>query len=290
MQTGIFGSNYQPGKLDNIKAIFNKLKSLGIAVKVERGFFCYISETLGYFPEIDGFIDADNCRLDLIISLGGDGTFLKTASWVGRQEIPIVGVNTGRLGFLADIGTEEIDLTLENIFRGNYKIEDRSLLEIESPHFDGKHNFALNEVAVLKRDTSAMIAIHTWLNDKYLTTYLGDGLLIATPTGSTAYSMSVNGPLIVPEAQNFTLSPVAPHSLNVRPLVIPEDYKIRLKVESRDRNFLISLDGRSTIFPSGSDFFIRKAPFTIKLVKLAGHDFYGKLREKLLWGTDKRDL
>jgi len=213
---------------------------------------------------------------------------LKTAAWVGRQEVPIVGVNTGRLGFLADIGTSEIDIALERIFQCDYRLEERSLLEINSSHLNRNDNFALNEIAVQKRDTSAMIAVHTWLNGEYLTAYLADGLLIATPTGSTAYSMSVNGPLIVPEARNFTLSPIAPHSLNVRPLVVPDDYTIRLKVESRDRNFLVSLDGRSEIFPSGSEFLIRKAPFSIKIVKLAGHGFYGKLRDKLLWGTDKR--
>ncbi|MDR1372689.1 MAG: NAD kinase [Dysgonamonadaceae bacterium] len=290
MRIGIFGNNYQSGKLNNIKTIFDRLAAAGATVRVESTFFEYLSKEFEYRPDIAGIIDLQSSLLDMIISLGGDGTFLKTTAWVARQEIPIVGINTGRLGFLADISTNEIERTIDEIFRGNYRIEKRSLLEIDAPACQRKDNFALNEIAILKRDTSAMITVHTWLNDDYLTTYLGDGLLIATPTGSTAYSMSVNGPIIVPEARNFVLSPVAPHSLNVRPLVIPEDYKIRLKVESRSRNFLVSLDGRSEIFPSGNEFHIQKANFNINLVKFAGHEFYPTLRNKLLWGSDNREF
>ncbi|MDR0686407.1 MAG: NAD kinase [Dysgonamonadaceae bacterium] len=288
MKIGIFGNSYQSGKLNNIREIFEKLNSLDVAVRVESLFFNYLDGELDYRPVVAGIIGEDAVDLDMIISLGGDGTFLKTTAWVARQEIPIVGINIGRLGFLAYVSTNEIEQTLEKILHGNYSIEKRSLLEINTANGIRTSNFALNEIAIIKRDTSAIITIHAWLNDDYLTTYLGDGLLVATPTGSTAYSMSVNGPIIVPDARNFVLSPVAPHSLNVRPLVIPEDYKIRLKVESRNSNFLVSLDGRSEIFLSGTEFNIRKADFSINLVKLEGHDFYSTLRNKLLWGTDNR--
>jgi NAD+ kinase len=179
---------------------------------------------------------------------------------------------------------------LEEIINHHYKIEDRSLLQLESPsQSKGAYNYALNEIAVLKRDTSSMITIQAYLNDVFLTEYLADGLLIATPTGSTAYSLSVNGPIIIPQASNFVLSPVAPHSLNVRPLIIPEDYTIHLKVESRSKNFLVALDGRSEMFPSGSEFYIQKADFTIKIVKRFNQNFYETLRNKLLWGTDVRE-
>lgn len=288
MKIGIFGNNYQSGKLNAIRVIFEKLNTLGVAVHVESRFFSYLAGELNYRPHTAGIISRETSGLDIIISLGGDGTFLKTTAWVARQETPIVGINTGSLGFLADIRTDEIEHTLEQIFNGNYRIEKRSLLEIDTENCPWTDNFALNEIAILKRDTSAMITIHTWLNHDYLTTYLGDGLIVATPTGSTAYSMSVNGPIIIPEAKNFVLSPVAPHTLNVRPLVIPEDHKIKLKVESRNRNFLVSLDGRSEIFPSGTEFNIKKAGFSINLVKLNNHDFYTTLRSKLLWGTDSR--
>ena len=289
MKIGLFGNDYQFEKQKSIQTVFNKLYSLGIEIYVERRLYNYLMKQLSYTPPINGLIESNQLSLDMVISVGGDGTFLRTAAWVGRQNIPILGINTGRLGFLADISTDDIETTLEEIFRQEYTIEERSLLELESnPPFRGLYNYALNEIAVLKRDTSSMITIRTCLNGEYLTNYLGDGLLVATPTGSTAYSMSVNGPIIIPQASNFVLSPVAPHSLNVRPLVIPEDFCIHLKVETRNHNFLAALDGRSEIYPSGSEFFIRKASFTIKLVKHYPQSFYEALRKKLLWGADVR--
>jgi NAD+ kinase len=291
MRIGIFGSDYQIGKQESIKTLFDKIRFLNGEIWIEAGFYNYLSRQFAYTPEIKGIIESDVFPLDLVISLGGDGTFLRTAAWVGRQGIPILGINTGSLGFLADIATDEIDETLNEVFRGDYLIDERSLLELQIPFSQfGSHNFALNEIAVLRRDTSSMIVVHTYLNEEFLTTYLADGLLIATPTGSTAYSMSVNGPIIIPQANNFVLSPVAPHSLNVRPLVIPENYCIRLKVETRNGNFLISLDGRSTIYPSESEFFIRKADFYVKIIKRIQQSFYDTLRKKLLWGTDVRPV
>ena len=290
MNTGIFSNNFQHEKQESVQKLFDKLHALRMPVYVERRFFDYLTKQFGSAPAIDGLIESDQFALDMAISLGGDGTFLQTAAWVGRQNIPILGINTGRLGFLADVNTGDIETTLDEISRGEYTVEERSLLEIESvPPFKGIYNYALNEIAILKRDTSSMITIHTSLNDEYLTNYLGDGLLIATPTGSTAYSLSVNGPIIIPQANNFVLSPVAPHSLNVRPLVIPEDFCIRLKVETRNNNFLVALDGRSDIYPSGSEFFIRKAGFNIKLVKRYSKNFYETLRHKLFWGADVRE-
>ncbi|MCL1932930.1 MAG: NAD kinase [Candidatus Azobacteroides sp.] len=289
MKIGLFGNEFQVEKQKSIQALFNKLQAMHAEIYAEHRFYNYLTKQFACVPTINGLIETDRPTLDMVISLGGDGTFLRTAAWVGRQNIPILGINTGRLGFLADINPDDIETTLDEIFRVEYTIEKRSVLELESdPPFRGIYNYALNEIAILKRDTSSMITIHTSLNEEYLTNYLGDGLLIATPTGSTAYSMSVNGPIIIPQASNFVLSPVAPHSLNVRPLVIPEDYRIRLKVETRNNNFLVALDGRSEIYPSGSEFFIRKADFTIQLVKPYPQNFYETLRKKLLWGADVR--
>jgi NAD+ kinase len=289
MKIGIFGSNYQAGKQNSIKNLFDCLGKLEAKVWVEARFYNYLSKSFAFTPPVAGIINQEHFPVDMVFSLGGDGTFLRTAAWVGRQGIPILGINTGRLGFLADIGTSEIDETLEEIFRGEYRLEEKSLLHLDSSlQLHGQYNYALNEIAVQKRDTSSMISIYAYLNDVFLTEYLADGLLLATSTGSTAYNLSVNGPIILPQSNNFVLSPVAPHSLNVRPLVIPEDYKIRLKVESRNKNFLISLDGRSEVFPSGSEFYIQKAGFTIKVVKRFKQNFYDTLRKKLLWGTDMR--
>ena len=293
MKTGIFGSDFQIERQKSIQTLFDKLHAFHAKIYVESRFYNYLNKQFNYSPAIDGLIESDKTSLhalDMAISLGGDGTFLHTAAWVGRQNIPILGINTGRLGFLADSNADDIETTIDEIFRHEYIIEKRSVIELESnPPFRGNYNYALNEIAILKRDTSSMISIHTSLNEEYLTNYLGDGLLIATPTGSTAYSMSVNGPIIIPQAKNFVISPVAPHSLTVRPLVIPEDFCIHLKVESRNKNFLVALDGRSEIYPSGSDFTIRKADFTIKLVKRFPHNFYETLRKKLLWGADARE-
>jgi NAD+ kinase len=225
----------------------------------------------------------------MVFSLGGDGTFLRTAAWVGRQNIPVLGINTGRLGFLADVQTDEIAATLDDLFHGRYRIEERRLLQLDTPG-QALHTgpYALNEIAILKRDTAAMITITASLNGELLTEYLGDGLLVATPTGSTAYNLSVNGPILVPQTPILALTPIAPHSLNVRPLVIPSDYQLHFKVDSRDKNFLISLDGRSEMLPSGSELNVRQAGFMLQVVKRENQTFYDTLRKKLLWGSDTR--
>lgn len=289
MKVGIFGSEYQAEKQNQIKRLFEKLISLESEIYVEAHFYSFLTDVLNYEPQIAGLLTDDNFNLDVALSVGGDGTFLRTAARVNRQNIPILGINTGRLGFLADVGGNDIEDTLEELFKNYYKIEERTLLRLhtEEQIFRG-YNYALNEIAILKRDTSSMITIHTSLNDEYLTSYQADGLLIATPTGSTAYSMSVNGPIIIPQSNNIVLSPVAPHSLNVRPLIIPDTYTISLGVESRNKSFLISLDGRSEIFPAGIQLTVTKADYTTKVIKRYNHTFYQTLREKLMWGADAR--
>lgn len=289
MKVGIFGSQYQQEKQSIIRRVFSKLTSLEAEIYVDTLFHEYLLDAFGFEPPINGLLTGDIFDLDVAISLGGDGTFLRTAARVNRQNIPILGINTGRLGFLADVGSTDVEDTLEELFKHYYKVEERILLrlETESRAYKG-YNYALNEVAVLKRDTSSMITIHTSLNGEYLTSYQADGLVIATPTGSTAYSMSVNGPIILPQDNSIVLSPVAPHSLNVRPLVIPNDFEITLGVESRNRTFLISLDGRSEIFPAGIQLKVSKADYTTKVIKRYNHTFYETLREKLMWGADVR--
>ena len=289
MKVGIFGSQYQQEKQSIIRRVFSKLTSLEAEIYVDTLFHDYLLDAFGFEPPINGLLTGDIFDLDVAISLGGDGTFLRTAARVNRQNIPILGINTGRLGFLADVGSTDVEDTLEELFKHYYKVEERILLrlETESRAYKG-YNYALNEVAVLKRDTSSMITIHTSLNGEYLTSYQADGLVIATPTGSTAYSMSVNGPIILPQDNSIVLSPVAPHSLNVRPLVIPNDFEITLGVESRNRTFLISLDGRSEIFPAGIQLKVSKADYTTKEIKRYNHTFYETLREKLMWGADVR--
>jgi NAD+ kinase len=290
MKAGLFGNTYQQGKHDSVVQLFQALHERGTEIYVDAVFNAYLTDTFGYTPPAAGLLPEGALPpLDVALSIGGDGTFLRTAARINKQGIPILGINTGRLGFLADIGSNDIEATLDNLFAGNYRIEERSLLRLHTEaHSYTGYNYALNEIAVLKRDTSSMLTIHTTLDGEYLTSYQADGLVIATPTGSTAYSMSVNGPIILPQSNSIVLSPVAPHSLNVRPLVIPDTTEIRLNVESRSDTFLIALDGRSEAFPTATECRISKASHTAKLLKPNNQTFYRTLREKLLWGTDVR--
>lgn len=289
MKVGVFGSEYQVDKQNLLRRLFEKLHSLETEVYVDNKFYTYLTDALSFEPQISGLLLDDEFDLDLALSIGGDGTFLHTAARVNKQNIPILGINTGRLGFLADVSVKEVEETLDELYRNYYKIEERRLLQlfVDGEPFRG-YNYALNEVAIQKRDTSSMITIHTQLNGEYLTSYQADGLVISTPTGSTAYSMSINGPIIVPECDNLVLSPVAPHSLNVRPLVIPDSYEITLGVESRSKSFLVALDGRSEVFPTGIQLSVSKAGYTTKVIKRYNQTFYQTLREKLMWGADVR--
>jgi NAD+ kinase len=289
MKIGVFGSEFKVEKFPVITGLFDKLNSLGADIYIQSSYYGFLASNYSFTPKHSGLIYDEVKNMDIVLSVGGDGTFLRTALQLNKENIPILGINTGRLGFLADISVNQINDTLDEIFRGEYRIEERSLLRMftEERAFSG-FNYALNEVAILKRETSSMITIHTYLNDEYLTSYLADGLIISTPTGSTAYSLSVNGPILLPQNKNFILSPVAPHSLTVRPIVIPDDYLIMLKVESRTNSISVSLDGRSEDIPVGIELKISKSNFVTRLVKRLNQSFYKTLREKLMWGKDVR--
>lgn len=225
---------------------------------------------------------------DIALSIGGDGTFLRTANTVGRSGMPVLGINTGRLGFLADINFHDLDETLDEIFNGEYIIEERQLLEVSNNKSGAESQYALNEVALLKQDTSSMLTIHTYIDNDYLTSYQADGLIVATPTGSTAYALSVGGPILMPKSSSLVLAPIAPHNLTSRPLVVNDDVKIRIKTESRSNTFLVSTDGNSNIFKTSTEISISRADYTLKVIKRVGHSFYDTLRDKLLWGVDVR--
>jgi NAD+ kinase len=289
MKIGVFGSQCQEDKLPLIQRLFKKLNKLGSNIFVQQDFYKFLTESLKYKPLITGVLEENNFDCDIALSVGGDGTFLRTAAQINKQPIPILAINTGRLGFLADIGGKQLEEALDDLYQKNYRIEERMLLKLHTQeHVFQGYNYALNEVAILKRDTSSMITIHTFLNEQYLTSYRADGLLIATPTGSTAYSLSANGPIILPESDNIILNPVAPHCLNVRPLVIPGSYKITLRIESRTQTYLVALDGRSEVLTMDTQLNVTKADHTTHVIKRLNHTFYQTLREKLMWGVDKR--
>jgi Predicted sugar kinase len=226
---------------------------------------------------------------DYVISMGGDGTFLEAANKVGDREIPILGVNMGRLGFLADVLPSEIETTLDHVLRGDHIIEDHTVIKLETNGETVECNpFALNDIAVLKRDSASMISIRAYVNGDFLVNYQADGLIIATPTGSTAYSLSNGGPIIVPQSGSLCITPVAPHSLNIRPIVINDTSVIELEVCSRSHNFLVAVDGRSMKMAEETRLTICKAPYTIKLIKLKSQRYFSTLHEKLMWGADTR--
>ena len=227
--------------------------------------------------------------VDYVISMGGDGTFLEAANKVGDREIPILGVNMGRLGFLADVLPSEIETTLDHVLRGDHIIEDHTVIKLETNGETIECNpFALNDIAVLKRESASMISIRAYVNGDFLVNYQADGLIIATPTGSTAYSLSNGGPIIVPQSGSLCITPVAPHSLNIRPIVINDTSVIELEVCSRSHNFLVAVDGRSMKMAEETRLTIRKAPYTIKLIKLKSQSYFSTLHEKLMWGADTR--
>lgn len=228
--------------------------------------------------------------VDYMFSVGGDGTLLESVSFVKKLTIPILGINTGRLGFLTSASSNEIDATIEQVLNKDYDLDTRSMLDVDlQDHPFGELNFALNEVTIQKRDSSSMIIIHTYLDNVFLNSYWADGLIISTPTGSTAYSLSCNGPIVLPNSGNIIITPIAPHNLNVRPLVIPDNIEVRLKIEGRADNCLIALDYKSETIPMNSEIIIKKSSQQINLVRLKNHEFLSTLRNKLMWGLDKRN-
>lgn len=289
MKFAIFGNVYQAKKSSYAEDLFRLLRQHKAEICICREFYHFLTEVLHIDIPDAALFDGDDFTADMVVSMGGDGTFLKAASRVGRKNIPILGINTGRLGFLADISPEEMEETFNEIHENRYKVEERSVLQLKcNDEKLMRAPFALNEIAVLKHDSSSMISIHTAINGAPLTTYQADGLIIATPTGSTAYSLSVGGPIIVPHSKTIAITPVAPHSLNMRPIVICDDWKITLNVESRSHNFLVATDGRSESCKESTELTICRADYTIKVVKRFNHIFFDTLRNKMMWGADVR--
>lgn len=289
MRVALLGNVFQTKKNAYIQRVLAKLVELNADISIEAGFAHFLNDEL--HVDLTGMhvFEMPDLTANLVISMGGDGTFLTSAAKVGARGIPILGINTGRLGFLADVSPEDIEIALEAVFRGEYTVEQRAVIamNIEGSHFDG-YPYALNEVAVLKHDNSSLIEISTHVNGALLTNYMADGLIVSTPTGSTGYSLSVGGPIIVPRSGTFCISPVASHSLNTRPVVICDDVEICLRVRSRSHNFLISVDGRSESVPENMVITLRRAPYAIGVMKVMHQNFFDTLRDKMMWGADQR--
>jgi NAD+ kinase len=292
MKIALFGRPFSDDCKMNISAFFQTLVDHKTELFIYGPFLDFLKQNTGVMPPIAGTFESHEDipnDVQFMFSIGGDGTFLKSVAIVQDYGIPIAGINTGRLGFLANITLENLTSSIEAIFQGHYSIEHRSLIKIAlSEGALNGFSSALNEVSIQKRYTS-MITIHTYLNDVLLNSYWADGLIISTPTGSTAYSLSVGGPIATPDSNNFIISPLAPHNLTVRPVIVPDNKIIKLKVDSRDSSFILSLDSRSEIFDSNLEIIIRRADFTIKTIRIEGNTFYDNLRNKLMWGLDRRN-
>lgn len=293
-KVGIYGQFYHENSEIYIQHILDALQKKDIEIVIEENFLTILQkqkEITQDFSQVKTFSELDR-SYDLFFSIGGDGTILKSVTFVRDLGIPIVGINTGRLGFLATIQKEKITENINQILEGNYSISERSLLTIAtasaSTIFDGL-NFALNEVAINRKNTTSMIKVDTNVNGKFLNSYWSDGLIISTPTGSTGYSLSCGGPVIDPSTNSIVITPIAPHNLNARPLVLPDNCEISLKVSGRENFSLVSLDSRVVTLANETVLHIKKASFTIKLVQLHDDSFIKTLRHKLLWGEDKRN-
>lgn len=289
MRIALLGNVFQTKKNAYIKRVLKKLAELQADICIEEGFADFLNRKLCVNLNGMDTFKMPHLKADLVISMGGDGTFLTSAAQVGARGIPILGINTGRLGFLADVSPEDIENALDAVFDGRYTIEQRAVIAmtLDGETYHG-YPYALNEVAILKHDNSSLIEIDTHINGALLTNYMSDGLIISTPTGSTGYSLSVGGPIIVPRSGTFCLSPVASHSLSTRPVIVCDDVVITLRVRSRSHNFLIAVDGRSESISENTTITLRRAPYAIGVMKVMHQNFFDTLRDKMMWGADQR--
>ena len=292
MRIAIYGNPFNPVKAKYVQHLIHKIEENSVPIIIEHQFHDFLIDHVNFKKDIDIFDTPKELQenADILLSIGGDGTLLNTITLIRDSSIPVLGINTGRLGFISSVSTDQIDNALNQLLKKEYTLEERTLLQLDTDNqLFGETNFALNEVTVLKKDTSSMIRIHAFLDDEFLNSYWADGLIVATPTGSTGYSLSCGGPIVVPGTENFIIAPIAPHNLNVRPVIVSEDRVLKLKVEDRDELALVAIDSRSRAIDPTLELTIRKADFKVNLIKLHSQSFIATIREKLMWGKDKRN-
>lgn len=291
MKIALHAKAVNPEAVPYIEQVFHELTAHGVELYLSKTFHKHLSKLEQAFPDAKLFSKNDSLEgIDFIFSIGGDGTLLDTVTYVGASEIPIVGINIGRLGFLATQPKDKIKDVVDALHHSYFAYDYRTLLHLDADQdlFEGK-NFALNDFTILKKDTSSMIVVHTYIDGEFLNSYWADGLIVATPTGSTGYSLSCGGPLVLPQSNNFIVTPVSPHNLYVRPMVVSDNSVISFEIEGRSNHFLVSLDSRSRTVDAGVQMAVRKEQFRAKLVKLSGYNFFDTLRQKLNWGLDNRN-
>lgn len=291
MKIAILGKPFNDTIAPFIQMLFDELQRRQADLLLLEQFQLFLKNTINLPTGLPTFSRGDTLKdVDVVLSIGGDGTLLDTVTYVGAQQIPILGINTGRLGFLATIPYDSINVAIDALYKGHYTLDDRALIRVDSDQeVFGGINFGLNEFSLLKRDTSAMIVVHTYIDGEYLNSYWADGLVVATPTGSTGYSLSCGGPLVLPQTNNFIISPVCPHNLNVRPMIVSDKSVISFEVEGRSSTYLSTLDSRSTAVDMNVQLAVRRENFSARLIKLHHVNFLSTLRSKLNWGLDKRN-
>lgn len=290
MRFAIFGNCYQTKKCRKIAQLFEVLNRCGDCYSIERRFYEFLKENCPEHVHPVEIIDDDHFVADIVISYGGDGTLLRTAGCVGSKGFPILGINAGRLGFLTATSNNNVESIVADLHNNNYEIEERRLIYVTTEGKELKnYPYALNEIAVMKHDSSSMITLETTLNDNNRIVYQADGLIVSTPSGSTGYSLSVGGPIIVPDADVMVLTPIASHSLNMRPIVVNDNTVVRIRVNSRSHNFLIAIDGRNESCEENTLLTIKKAPYCQRIIRSKGSTFIKNLRDKMMWGADTRE-
>jgi len=293
MKIALYGRILTEPLPERLQILFDELESIKAELYLHKDYLKYLSGQFRINGKVETHSDYESIRgkADFLLSIGGDGTLLETIAFVRNSGIPILGINAGRLGFLAAIAADdEIRAAIKALKSRKFSLDKRSLLKLVKPDdLFGDVSFALNEFTVQRKDSSAMMTIHTYVDGVFLNSYWADGLIIATPTGSTAYSLSCGGPLMVPEARSFSITPLSPHNLNVRPLVVPDDCSITIRVEGRSPQYLAGLDSRTQAFDAGAELTVQKEDFKINLVRLPGQHFFNTIRNKLMWGLDRRN-
>lgn len=292
MKIALFGREFNPAYFSQVNTLLSALENRVSQFLVYESFYAYLSSGHTFNRPVKTFRQGNELDPDTfcMISIGGDGTLLDTITLLQDSGIPVLGINTGRLGFLSAVSTDEVNMAAEALLSGNFTLDRRSLLQLVAPEdLFGSFSYALNELTVLKRDTSTMISISAYIDGQFLNTYWADGLIIATPTGSTGYSLSCGGPIISPESRNFIITPIATHNLTVRPIVIPDTSTVKLRISGRSQEYLVVLDSRSRPLSTSVELVVKKARFSINLICLGQKDFFKTIRNKLAWGLDKRN-
>lgn len=292
MKIALFGKNFAEDRFFYFQQLIEKLELSGIAIMIHGTFYEFVKSRAIFITPPELFTEHSQLpgNADFLFSIGGDGTMLDSITLIRDSGIPLMGINLGRMGFLSSISKDEISQAVDAILHNEYLLDKRSLLCVETPqNIFGEINYALNELTINKKDTGAMILVHVTINDVLLNSYWADGLIIATPTGSTAYSLSCNGPIITPDSENFVITPIATHNLTVRPVVIPDKSVIRIKVEGRVSQCMVGLDSRSVTMDAETEMVVRKEKFCINLVQRRNDNFFTTIRQKLLWGRDIRN-